>query len=300
MFMAFLGFAIYLESADWPVEQSIAAIPEDFSDVIFEEPPVPEERIEENVVHDGREDVDEQPRPAPSPNVPPRHAGRDRDGETPLSADDRARIIADAGQQVEALLLGSLGEQSGALDDVLAGGAVTGSAEDVLAQAEGVGVATANHGTLRVRGGGNSGQVDGLGGLVARGTDSAQENIGTSAVSERPVQGNVRLDPGDDVGGTGDFDQRLVSEMIRRRQSAFRGCYETRLREDRDLAGKVTVQFSIQESGSVTGARATENTSRDAALASCVVDVVGRLRFHPGPEGGSVTFAYPFVFAPQN
>lgn len=36
------------------------------------------------------------------------------------------------------------------------------------------------------------------------------------------------------------------------------------------------------------------------AVAECVVSTISRFRFTPGPEGGSVTFAYPFVFAPQN
>ena len=62
----------------------------------------------------------------------------------------------------------------------------------------------------------------------------------------------------------------------------------------------VTVQFSIQPTGTVSGARATENTTGDSGMASCVVSVVRRLRWNPGPEGGSVSYRYPFVFAPQN
>ena len=185
--------------------------------------------------------------------------------------------MPEAAQQDEALILGALGDSSGALADVLAGGAVTGSAEDVLAQAQGVGVATSGAGNLRTRsGGGGSGEPELLHG-------------------DRNV-----IDSGEDIGGSGDFDQAQVTQMIRRRQSAFRRCYETRLRENPALAGKVSVQFTIQESGSVSGARHIENTSNDAALASCVVGVVARLRWNPGPDGGSVTFSYPFVFAPQN
>ncbi|MCS6799625.1 MAG: AgmX/PglI C-terminal domain-containing protein [Myxococcota bacterium] len=91
-----------------------------------------------------------------------------------------------------------------------------------------------------------------------------------------------------------------MTQMIRSRRSAFQRCYETSLRNNPTLAGKVTVEFTIQPSGGVTGARAVENTTGDGALASCIVGVIGRLRWTTGPEDGSVTFSYPFVFAPQN
>ena len=39
--------------------------------------------------------------------------------------------------------------------------------------------------------------------------------------------------------------------------------------------------------------------TNDPAVAQCVVETVKRFRFNPGPEGGSVTYSYPFVFAPQ-
>jgi len=49
----------------------------------------------------------------------------------------------------------------------------------------------------------------------------------------------------------------------------------------------------------VSKAKALDNSSGDAAFGSCVVGVVQRLRWSEGPSGGSVTFQYPFVFAPQ-
>ena len=66
------------------------------------------------------------------------------------------------------------------------------------------------------------------------------------------------------------------------------------------LAGRVMVRFTIQERGNVSNATATENSTGSPAVATCVVNTIRRFRFNPGPEGGSVSFAYPFVFAPQN
>jgi len=114
------------------------------------------------------------------------------------------------------------------------------------------------------------------------------------------IRGRIGLEDGDAVGGTGDFDPSIVVRTIRTRLRAIQACYEQRLRVNPTLAGKVTVQFTIEQSGTVSAARAAENTTGDAGVADCVVNTVRRFRFNPGPENGSVQFAYPFVFAPQN
>ncbi len=305
-FMLFFGFIIYLESADWPIQQGIAQIPEDVARMIFEEPTPPPEEPEETPTEETAEPTEEAPEPEETPRPREQQAdntpsSEQRAQELAQNAEARARIAEEAAQQAEALILGAFGE-SGALNDVLAGGAVTGNAEEVLAQASSVGVASRSGGTLRTRtGGGGSGQGGSLGSLQAAGGERAGAAAGEgTAVTERRVRGNIRFDSGDEIGGDGEFDQSAVTALIRQRQSAFRACYETELRRNPTLNGKITVEFSIQESGAVSGARATENTSGDSALETCVVGVVRRLRWNPGPTGGSVTFSYPFVFAPQN
>ena len=45
--------------------------------------------------------------------------------------------------------------------------------------------------------------------------------------------------------------------------------------------------------------KVTENTTGDGNVGSCVQKAIQGFRFNPGPEGGNVTFSYPFVFAPQ-
>ena len=105
---------------------------------------------------------------------------------------------------------------------------------------------------------------------------------------------------GEDIGGTGDFDVSVVTRTVKRRLRAIQVCYEKELRRNPSLAGKVTVEFTIVERGTVSKAKVVDNTTGDAAVASCVVKTVKRFRFNPGPEGGSVTYAYPFVFAPQS
>ncbi len=300
-YMLFFGFIIYMENADWEIETGVEEVPESLARLIFEapmEPPaVEEEPIDEGEGEEEEETKAKAPERKPTKAEPKEGAGAAEPGAT---AEGRARIAQEAAAQAEAMLLGALGGSEGALGDVLAGGAVTGNAADVLAQASGVGVATRSEaGALRTRSGGGSGQQAGLGSL------KKGKNVGKSAkeggaVKERQVRGNVGLNAGGDVGGAGEFDAALVQRQIKQRLKSITRCYESELRKNPSLGGKVTVTFTIQERGNVTNAKASENTTGSAAVADCVTRTISRFRFNPGPDGGSVTFRYPFVFQPQN
>jgi TonB family protein len=301
--MSHFGFIIFLENADWPIQPTLATIDDRVADLIFNEPeppPVEEEPSEEptedaEAAEEVAEETPQRGEPSEAPSTEP--------GEAQERANDDARMaVEEATAQVDQLLLGALSSESGAFADVLAGGAVTGSAEDILAQATGVGVAsTAGGGTLRERSGGGrvgAGQ-DGLGGLAASKAGGTARAEG-EAVAERQVRGRFRAPPdAEDESGSGDFDVRVVIRMIQTRQSAIRACYERELRSDPTLQGRVKVSMTIQESGSVTGVRITENTMGNTSVGECVTRVVSGFRFNPGPEGGSVTYQFPFIFEPQ-
>jgi len=298
-YMLFFGFIIYMENADWEVDKGVQEVPESLARLIFEapmEPPTVEEEIEE-----GAGEEEEAEGKAPD-KKPARAEGREPTGAEPAgaSAEGRARIAQEAAAQAEAMLLGALGGDGGALGDVLAGGAVTGNAADVLAQASGVGVATKSEaGRLRTRSGGGSGQKAGLGSLK-KGKGAGKAAKEGEAVKEREVRGNVGVNAGGDVGGSGEFDAALVQRQIKQRLKSITRCYESELRKNPTLSGKVTVTFTIQQQGNVTNAKASQNTTGSPAVADCVTRTISRFRFNPGPDGGSVTFRYPFVFQPQN
>jgi TonB family protein len=301
-YMMFFGFIIYMENADWKVDKGVQEVPESLARLIFEapmEPPI----VEEEPIEEGEGEEDEEKAAGKAPDKKPVKAeGREPLGEEPAGAtvEGRARIAQEAAAQAEAMLLGALGGSGGALGDVLSGGAVTGNAADVLAQASGVGVATKSEaGTLRTRSGGGSGRKAGLGSLK-KGKGAGKAAQEGQAVTEREVRGNVGLNAGGDIGGSGAFDQALVQRQIKQRLKSITRCYESELRKNPSLSGKVTVTFTIQERGNVTNAKATENTTGSPAVADCVMRTISRFRFNPGPDGGSVTFRYPFVFQPQN
>ena len=308
-FMSMFGFIVYLENADWPITEGLAAVPEDIAKILYDEPPPPppEAKTEPEKSDDGK--AEEQAKAAPAPEEKKAQKSKAEapgpekgtPDEAQAVADKSARIAQEAAQAAEALIVGALSaEAGGALHDVLAGGAVTGNAQDILSQAVGVGVAkSGSGGDLRQRAGGGTSGVAGLGSLARKeGTTGAVSEGG--AVQERKVSGSVKTERGDEVGGSGEFDSNLVVQTIKTRLRAIQMCYEQQLRRNPNLAGKVTIEFTIQPRGNVTDVKVKENTTGDAAVGTCVANTVGLFRFNPGPEGGSVTYAYPFVFAPQN
>jgi len=307
-FMSHFGLVVYLENADWKIEQDINVIPAEYADLILVEEKPPEEEKPDDADKEAPTEQAEKPTQQadkPSPAEKPAEGGEKPAGETAEEkaaevADATARMAEEAASAAEALLLGALSsEGGGALADVLAGGAVTGNAEDVLSQASGVGVATGSAGgTLRTRAGGGSGGTGGLGGLSKAGNAGAVGEGG--AVTEKAIKGSLKgANDADMEGGSGDFDAKLVVAQFKARMRGIQICYEQQLRRNPGLQGKVTVQFTIEQSGSVSKATASENSTNDPAVAACVIDTVKRFRFNPGPEGGSVTFSYPIVFAPQ-
>ena len=306
-FMSHFGLIIFLENADWPVAPTNAQIDDRIAEMIFNEPePPPEETPPDEAP---TEESDEAPQEvaevqeARTPSTDQASTPSETQQERQQQAESEARMaVEEAASQVDQMLLTALGGDSGgAFHDVLAQGAVTGSSEDILAQAAGVGVASASSGgPLRERGGG--GQVGG-------GSDLGQLRVAAGATQERTEggpatetavrRGRFRAPAdADDESGSGDFDVRAVTRMIQTRQSAIRGCYERELRNDPTLSGTIRVQVTIQESGSTTG-RVLENGMGSDAVSRCITGVIGGFRFTPGPEGGSVVYAFPFVFEPQ-
>lgn len=302
-FMSHFGFIIFLENADWPMPPSLSTIPPELIETLVE--PMEPEPVEAPVEDTGEEaeEAEEVAEASDSSSSDSEASDAPSSESERAAADSDARMAAeDAMAAVDMMLLGALGGESGALADVLAGGAVTGSAADVMATADGVGVASGGATGLRERGGGSAvgGATAGLGGLAAAGGSAGRAREEGGTVTEAAPRGRFRAVSGaDDESGSGDFDVQAVIRLINTRRAAITRCYETQLRSDPTLSGRVAVSMTIQESGSVTNVRATENTTGSDEVASCVVRVISGFRFNPGPEGGSVSYSFPFVFEPS-
>lgn len=306
-FMVHFGFVVYLESADWAPDATLNQVPDDVARMIFSEPPppdAPEIEPEMSEVADTAEaSSPESARPEAPPQARPR-ASEDT-APAPAPSEDRAARIAEAATaQAEQLLLGAFGSSAdAAIQDVLAGGAVTGDAASVLEQAAGVTNATAAAGSvLRLRDGGgrDSGEGREIGTLaVAGGNHTADAQHEGAAVQEAQVHGRMEFRDDDIESNGSEFDVDVVVRMIRMRMGAIRACYEIELRRTPTLAGRVLVAFAVQPTGSVSGVHAVENSTGSDALAACATNTVRRFRFPTGPTGGNAQFQFPFVFSPQ-
>ena len=98
---------------------------------------------------------------------------------------------------------------------------------------------------------------------------------------------------------TGKIDAFVVRQTIRKDLPKINRCYESALRYEPDLAGKVKVRFAIVRKGHVVQVRVLENTTGHPGVERCVARVVGAIRFPSRRSGKALSFTFPFVFAPQ-
>ncbi len=95
----------------------------------------------------------------------------------------------------------------------------------------------------------------------------------------------------------GRLPPEVIQRIVRQNFGRLRLCYENGLRTDPKLAGRVSVKFVIDRSGSVSTAQDGGSDLPNAGVVSCVVRAFGKLTF-PQPEGGIVTVVYPIIFSP--
>lgn len=94
--------------------------------------------------------------------------------------------------------------------------------------------------------------------------------------------------------GVGVLDANAVARQLRGQMGGIQACYNRALRQTPSLAGRLELSFTIGGTGRVTESRAS---GMDAApdMGGCVSRVVRGLVF-PQPQGGSVSFTFPFNF----
>ena len=73
-------------------------------------------------------------------------------------------------------------------------------------------------------------------------------------------------------------------------------CYQRRRRRVRDLAGVVTIGWTVRPDGRVERPQVVHNGTGDAWLARCTLGVVQRIRFPPARNGRPTQTRYPFRF----
>ena len=176
--------------------------------------------------------------------------------------------------------------------DLIKGGDPGGDADRVFAQVGGVGVATSGSGLGSAKGAGGTGNSRGIEGLRASGPGNVSSG---DRGSERAATVHGQLKDSAPSNVDGELDPNVVANEIRRRKGAIIACYERALKRNPNLAGKLTLAFTISAIGKVTGAEIDDDKLGDDEVNSCITTIVKTWRF-PAPANGEVHFSYPFVF----
>lgn len=104
------------------------------------------------------------------------------------------------------------------------------------------------------------------------------------------------LPPSSGLVHPGTVDAMAVRSVVHESLAELRFCFEWQLDAHPDLAGRVTMQFTINEDGTVGDASVLEDELHDDTVTTCFSHVMSHMRFAP-PEGGSVLVHYPFALA---
>ncbi len=191
-------------------------------------------------------------------------------------------------------VLGSLGPGGGggAVADVFGSGGGIGDVATALSGAGGVAVAT-DPGAGGGRKGGGQGGAASIGDLATSGGG----NVGLGTKSEVRVSGSVATEAAEI--DSSEIDQGKLNSFVRARMGLVKACYENALKRNPNLKGKLTIRFTILETGGLADIVTALNTIGSSEVASCIIGTMRtwRTQFRPS---GPVTVEYPFVFSPVN
>lgn len=145
-------------------------------------------------------------------------------------------------------------------------------------------------------GGGGGGETIGIGGVGTRGRGGGTAGYGSGVGS---LGGKQETDIGitsSEPMVSGSLDKELIRKVIHSNRGQIRFCYETQLNRFPKLSGKVAITFVISASGSVATSKASQNTTANQELETCIVGRVRTWTFPKPKGGGSVIVTYPFIF----
>jgi hypothetical protein len=289
---AHAGAYVALANAELPKEVTLEEIPDRYAKVLIPErlpqPPAPEERKPEAVAREEKPAAD-APQATEKSQETPEQAARRKAA--------RAAAVAKAVQSKGILkVLGALGPGAGggAVADVFGSGAGIGDVATALSGAGGVAVATDPAAGGGRKGGGQGGAAS-IGDLATSGGGAVA--YGAKAEVQVRVSGSVAAEEAE--VDSADIDQQKLGTYVRARMGLIKACYDSALKRNPTLKGKISIRFTILETGGLADVTAALNSLASPEVASCIVSTMRawRTQFRPS---GPVTVEYPFVFSSAN
>lgn len=145
--------------------------------------------------------------------------------------------------------------------------------------------------------GGKGSATVGISGVGTQGKGTGTFGYGTGGIG---TKGKVEIE----VGGqeaeiTGSIDREAIRRVVQANKKAIQFCYESALQRDRDLYGKLVLEWDIAERGRVTRAVVKSSTLGNNDVANCIIKRLKTWTFPEPPPDQIAVVAYPFVFTSQ-
>lgn len=112
--------------------------------------------------------------------------------------------------------------------------------------------------------------------------------FGEAIVEEVPAE-TVKKVPGS-------LPNDVVRDTVMKKGSQFKQCFDTQKAKLPELAGKVITEFLVEQDGSVSEAKVTETTLKNADAEACILATVKSLSFRKPDGETGVRITFPFNF----
>lgn len=129
--------------------------------------------------------------------------------------------------------------------------------------------------------------------IAGLGKDDAGRSSGKIQLKEHTQRVVVTTAAVDISGG---LDKDTIQRYIRSKMGQIRWCYKNELQKNKDLKGKITVEFVIAPTGKVMTAKIAGSTMGNAAVEQCIREKVAMWRFPASKQGAAARVRYPFIF----
>ncbi len=286
-----LVFIIYgYASIDYDREMQDTDISDRFVQILIDtpEPPKVEPVKEAEKKREEEEEVKETKKPerveVPSTNIKDtiKQRTKSKFGEGKSAANALADFLEGKSDASEEKL--SLNDASSAL------GAGLNSASAGLGAALG-----AVGGDISLGGGGGGGALDGLLGAGV-GKSGGVGKVKGGSGGGGGIKGQVKAMNSQVKATGGSLSKEEIAKVIQQYSSKISNCYEKSLLKNPDISGRLQVEWTIQENGSVTDVKQAYSGITQPELSACILALFNQMKF-PKPQGGSVKVKYPFIFS---
>jgi len=109
------------------------------------------------------------------------------------------------------------------------------------------------------------------------------------------VHGSVSSDGEAEVESSA-CDKDALGHFINARKGSIQSCYETQLKRNPTLKGKLVVRFTIGTKGNVTEVSIDSDTMGSDEVASCVMNRIKTWKVPCTPDSETAV-AFPFLFS---